>query len=120
MALLWRLYYGDGSTYSSDDGPPDSSPGWNVQVVVVPDARVGRKVIREFELYYFEDAAARWHGTKNVEAIIEKHCFRIAISGVSRGRWIGDAEFDAIVERAMTDPGFPRRSGNLPTGETPG
>jgi hypothetical protein len=31
----WALYYADGSTYTSDDGPWSDAPSWGVQAVVV-------------------------------------------------------------------------------------
>lgn len=31
--MQWRIYYGDGSTYSDRDGPPQDAPGRDVQVI---------------------------------------------------------------------------------------
>jgi hypothetical protein len=31
--MTWRILYDDGSVYTSDDGPPESAPGWGVLVV---------------------------------------------------------------------------------------
>ena len=40
----WLIVYADGSTYSSDDGPPEDAPTSGVQVVYNANASVGFKV----------------------------------------------------------------------------
>ena len=32
--VAWRIYYGDGSTYSDEDGPLEDAPSQDAQVVV--------------------------------------------------------------------------------------
>jgi len=33
MSVEWRIYYEDGSTFSSEDGAPETSPPWGVVAI---------------------------------------------------------------------------------------
>ena len=43
--LAWRIYYGDGSTFSSADGAPSDAPSTNVQAIALEaDPTIGRRI----------------------------------------------------------------------------
>ena len=42
--MRWCLYYGDGSTFSNEDGLPADAPALNVQVISTADAVIAREV----------------------------------------------------------------------------
>ena len=35
--MHWRIYYSDGSTFSSEDGAWEDAPGWDAQVMLFRD-----------------------------------------------------------------------------------
>ncbi len=50
--LDWRIYYADGSTFSSDDGTWDEAPQDNLIAVLVRDDMHGRKVLHGLDHAY--------------------------------------------------------------------
>lgn len=54
--MKWKLYYGDGSCWSSDDGPWLDAPAWNVQAVVVDLPQHARTIFQGD--FYFVPANA--------------------------------------------------------------
>jgi hypothetical protein len=42
----WTIFYHDGSTFSSDDGEPQDTPGLGVLAIVIADDAVGYRVVQ--------------------------------------------------------------------------
>lgn len=59
----WRIYYGDDTVFSSDDGTPFDAPTLNIQVIAQedPDATGGRILIHGHNVYFWLDDGG-WHG----------------------------------------------------------
>lgn len=53
--VSWRIYYRDGSTYSDEEGPPESALKCHVQGIVFPDGIIERR-----DFYWWDDGA--WWG----------------------------------------------------------
>lgn len=51
---MWIIFYADGSTFSSDDGPPYFAPRIDVVAIVVPDAHVGRVIHNGSDFYIWD------------------------------------------------------------------
>lgn len=59
--LEWRIYYVDGSTFSSLDGLPADAPGGGIAAVVERDEEVG-SLIHRGEAFYVYDEDIGWAG----------------------------------------------------------
>lgn len=116
-----RIYYGDGSIF---EGPPEDAPTENVQCIAWDDPTrgtgdIGRFVLREYDIYIYSDDIG-WHGTDKYFDLIQhlaKGCGPGGVRAVLTGRWIGWAEYSAIVDRALNDPSLRQKSANRPVFE---
>ncbi|NIQ01597.1 MAG: hypothetical protein GWM98_15430 [Nitrospinaceae bacterium] len=106
----WRIYYGDGGTFSSDDGPPWEAPPHNVMAVAQKDARLGRAVYNQWDWYFYSDEIGGWYGA-DLFGIIDQvmhNCNRIR--AVIQGRVTTSERFTKILDQARNDPDLPRKS----------
>ena len=62
MTKWWRIYYGDGSVFTNEDGEPHDAPRTNVQVIAQDDWSMGAEMISEFDYYYWEPDTWGWYG----------------------------------------------------------
>lgn len=101
----WKIFYGDGSTFSSEDGPPSEAPPFNVQAIAqAADIVIGRKVVSGKDYYWWENTAdgGEWFGSTDPAALwdyLARHCPSI----VKFSRILPRLEFEAILNRAVTD-----------------
>ena len=58
--MKWKIYYGDGTTFSSEDGPPELAPATNIQCIIERDERHGRLVLSRFDFYIHKKDG--WYG----------------------------------------------------------
>ena len=108
--MLWRIYYDDGTTFSSADGPAEESPALGVQAIVQPDSEVGRTVDAKREYYWWIDD--RWDGG-DIFGLFD-YLARPGVKVVRFGRSMTNAGFRAVYQAAVNDPDFPRKSATRP------
>ena len=111
----WRIYYDDGSVFDSTDGGPDDAPAVGVQCIVEPDEVAGRAVLNSFDWYYFHTDSGMWWGS-DLYGMLDKLLNRIPITGICSGR--NCKNYREILDRAVADPDFPKKSARVPR-ETP-
>lgn len=105
----WKIYYGDGSTFTSDEGAVKDSPSFNVQAVVQSDPDVGRQILNGFDWYIRKEG--RWYGVLDVPSLLDQVVHDLdKIEAVRMGRTIPSAQYKEIMLRAKCDEGFPRKS----------
>lgn len=112
--MNWKIYYGDGSTFSSDDGLPNDAPSYNVQVIVQPDktnggGNVGRQTMHLHDWYYWRTDVQDWYGG-DLHGLLDLLLSRAPITAICQGRVIPTNQFQIILKRAKTDLGFPNKS----------
>ena len=107
---MWKIYYGDGSTFSHKDGDPSDAPAWDVQVIVQLDPQTGRYNQTGDDYYVWRE---KWVGVDQVGFIdyLAHECPSI----VKFGRTIGNERHKAILKKANEDTDFPPRSAWKPT-----
>lgn len=109
MNVQWRIYYGDGATFDSNDGPPQQAPGLDVQVITQRDPELGRKVLTRFDWYYYRFDIREWWGSDAFGLFDQLTSDRLGMVGaIKAGR--NTAAYQEILHRAITDPDFPPRS----------
>lgn len=103
----WKIYYGDGSTFSNEDGEYYMAPTLCVQAIVLGDEDVGRLLIHGFTSYWW--LYGEWFGgDRNGE--FQYDIKRGVLKYKVFGETISNKKFDEILKRAMTDDYFPMKS----------
>lgn len=95
---MWRIYYGDGSTY---DGDPYFAPALDVQVIVENDPRI---LVHGWHHYWYEKD--QWYGGDLFG--LWDYLTRPGPKKVIFGRTIETEDFRQLLESADNDPDFPR------------
>ena len=111
--LEWRIYYGDGSTFSNEDGEPQFAPAMNVQVIVVKDTadtinNVGRRLWFGRDYYWWDDG--EWIGGDHFG--LYDYLQRPGWRRVLFGRSVPARRFIETRRKALADPDFPAYSGS--------
>ena len=114
----WVIYYADGSSYSSLDGPPEDAPRMYVQCIAIADISCGHYTLAEFNFYC-------WHGDEWIPHDTGGLLQYLAAPGkekiVLQGYWINRKVFNRMRKDARSDPRLPPKTANdprLPSGET--
>lgn len=108
----WKVYYGDGLTFSSNNGEPSQAPPYNVMAVVQLDKRTGISVYNQWDWYFYSTGINKWFGADlfGVMDQIMHNCEKI--KGVIQGRVTTSEKFQEILNKARNDKDFPRKSAN--------
>lgn len=117
--LTWRIYYGDGTTFSNEDGSPFNAPTRNVQGIVHHDVNVGKKIVAKKDVYWWNDVEGCWYGCADRNLI--GFWDYLGEAGTAKyiliGRSISDEQYDAVIKQMINDPDFPVKSALLPDEE---
>ncbi len=107
MPLRWRIYYGDGSTWSDQDGPPELCPTLDVQIIVqMAPTRVlmhGGAGNPFHGYYWYEDGVWTLGDLFGMWDYLSRPGWRL----VRFGRSIDTARFHDTVRRVIADLDFP-------------
>ena len=106
-SLEWRIYYGDDSTYDSNDGSPEDAPAANIQAIVQFNELVGRELLRKFDFYLHIDG--QWIGVDWFGLV--DHMMDQGI--VKSGRCLPREQYQKISYKALHDSDFPPKSATL-------
>lgn len=99
--MNWKLFYGDGSTFSDVDGRPQDAPAWNLQAIAqIADIAIGRKTVSHKDYYWFDPMEQEWFGGDYIGLVD----FLQRSGLVKFGRAINRLRFEAILDRAVNDP----------------
>jgi hypothetical protein len=108
--MRWKVWYGDGSTFSDENGPPSQAPALNVQIILVrdddPNSQLGRYPVHRFDYYWWDDP--EWFGG-DLFGLFD-YLSRPGDKRVLFGRTIANADHQAIVDAALADTDLIRRS----------
>lgn len=102
----WRIYYADGSTFSSNDGPAQNAPNFGAQVVLVRDKHVGRRVLKLADYYVWRPSLDRWTDHEDSASAIlamAREPWAVLICG----QYLNDDDFERILIAAHNDPDLP-------------
>lgn len=106
----WIIFYGDGSEFTSTDGPPEEAPGLNVQLIAQADEEVGRVLVTSDPgLYWWEDGL--WCGCNDRMGIgFWDYLARPGLKVTKFGRVLSNSDFQRVLRLATDHPGLPRKS----------
>lgn len=117
--MRWRIYYTDGSTFSSADGDPEDAPAFGVQVVVQWSYERGRDKLHLGDCYYYDCVAGTWYNSDKIGALLAFARYPRAMRALKHGEFTTDENFKAIMARADADADFPPKAHSTPQREKP-
>lgn len=103
--MIWKVYYGDGSTFS---GPVHLTPTRDVQVVVQSDPDHGWRATSNRDYYIWRDD--HWEGVDIFglyDYLVDPGWKRVLF-----GRTLLRSEYNAIWQQMMADPDMPPKTGS--------
>jgi hypothetical protein len=104
MSLQWKIYYGDGTTFSNEDGGPEDAPADNVQVIGQRNSTVGREVLCEKDFYVFEDNTWVAMDDDGMKAYFRR------VGLLKQAETMPTEKFRKLYSLAVVDPELPRKS----------
>ena len=119
MIAKWIVFYDNGDSYSSLDGPPWEAPRDYVQCIAVPDVGCGNRVIAEQNYYcwHYEDDEWVPHDLNGLVQYLRRPGDRKL---VLVGYWANRERYLKIRKRAQKDdrlPSVTSKSPRQPEGE---
>ena len=99
----WKIYYTDGSTFSSDDGEWKNAPSDGVQALATAHPDFGRQVWHSND-YYVQMPDGGIYATSDIG------CFLRALGLVKFGHMTNRENYQARLEDATQDPAFQKSS----------
>ena len=110
--MQWKIYYGDGTTFSSKDGEAREAPRRNIQCIVRADDEVGRYIERMNDFYVWCSERNNWKGVDQFG--LYDYLLYEFFPLVLFGRTITEKEYKALYDRAVSDPDMPTKSAKSP------
>lgn len=106
---MWKVYYGDGTTFSSKDGPPDQAPAANVQVIVQSSAEHGWQALSNSHYYIWRDE--RWWMVDMQGFGLFDYLLQPGWKRVLFGRTLPNEDFTRIWQQVASDPEMVEKTG---------
>ena len=108
--ISWKVYYSDGSTFT---GRPEDAPKQGVQVILVKNERVGRRVLKFCDYYVYSPTLQRWLDCADAASVIVRALKEPSVT-VLAGEYLNEEDFEKILIAAHNDVDLPPHSGPPP------
>src|SRR3990167_5592916 len=95
--INWKLYYGDGSTYSNEDGLPEDAPCGRVIAAAFYDEDNRRRICHQADYYIWD--GTRWYSAS--DSGFWQYMGEPGAKVVKFGREIGDIQYRSVMSQAM-------------------
>jgi hypothetical protein len=106
VSVEWVIWYDNGTSFSSEDGPPDAAPRVGVQVVAVRDIRVGRLLWAGDDYYCWQEGQWVPHTQDGLVHYLDTVYPALRL----RGYAVSDERFQRVYGQALADPRLPPKS----------
>ena len=96
--MTWKIYYADGSTFSSEDGRPEDAPGHGVLAIADKNAA---NTVHMFDWYYWRTDVEEWWGS-NVHGVLYQFCKYPDITrAIKQGELVQTPQYNEVVKEAF-------------------
>lgn len=96
----WTVTYLDGSTFTSDDGPPEAAPPDGVLVIMEYLADDARRLVQSGDYYFW--LGSQWTTGSRTDLERWMRCYPDAtFARVKFGIYGNDTDYQAVVEKVM-------------------
>jgi len=105
---MWKIFYGDKTTFSYKDGTPNQAPAFNVICIVQKDPNTKRSIMHGWDWYYFndtEDEFPLWWGA-DLHGILDRQLHRLPTNSLLMGRTCSTTLYNELMKAADEDPEF--------------
>lgn len=112
----WVIFYHDGSSYSSEDGPAEGAPRDGVQCIAVADISCGNYVLAEQNYYcwHHDEDPPQWVPHDN-DGLRQYRKFNSEDRQVVlHGYWIARERYARIRVESVKDPRLPQATARPP------
>ena len=108
--MKWKIYYGDGSTFSDQDGAAENAPAVNVQVIVVENPNHNWVTIAGNDYFVWQERGGwyRWWGADwfgMVDYLLQPGWKKVLF-----GRMIDEETFNGLFRLANKDSYFGKKT----------
>ena len=101
---MWRIYYGDGSTFSDEDGSPFDAPRTGVQVIAYTNPSTGKiDRLSQADFYYYEPECTDWGWWHCGPETMTLHLIRAKRPLILFGEMLPTRHFTEIEKKAIAD-----------------
>lgn len=101
---MWRIYYANGKTFSSEDGSPFSAPRTGVQVISYLNPNTGKiDRLSQADYYYYEPECTDWGWWHCSPQGMVLHLIRAKTPLILFGEMVKTEQFNAIEKQALAD-----------------
>lgn len=111
--MLWKIYYDDNQTFSSDDGEWETAPSDGIICVVVESNKVGRHIFSGSDFYFKIPGTDSFGHSSDLGPFLRK------LGLVKFGIWTSDKLMEATLIKAQNDGDLPPRSAIDPWHDRP-
>ena len=109
--MQWKIYFGDGSTFSSDQGSPSDAPTHNIQIILEATEKEGVIRLAGKEYYWHDDDLGQWCAG-DYSGMMD---YVLRCTTVKVARSMRTCDFDALFQVCVDDPDFkPKSMRNYP------
>jgi hypothetical protein len=97
----WRIFYHDGTTFSSDNGDPVDAPSVGVVCIIQGNIMLGREILNRWDCYFWD--GSRWRKS-TFGGAFDALLSRQTVESFIEGSIIDNQDFRFIWETAFDDP----------------
>ena len=108
--MKWKIWYGDGTTFTGEDCKPEDVPKQNAQLVVIEDKEHGRVICKSDDFYIWDmyDGLMSWQGCDYFGYV--DYMMRPGSKIVLFGRTLGNVDYRNLVQKAFDDDYLPQKT----------
>jgi hypothetical protein len=116
--MKWRIYYDDDTTFDNSQGEPWEAPGRGIICVVQIDPSplmhsVNTQILQGHPFYWYHRGWGYWlHSDRDgfIDQLTNDR--KNEVCAIKMGRWVDFHHYREIVDKARSDPDFPKKSGD--------
>ena len=106
--MRWKIYYVDGSTFSSQDGGPEDAPGWGVAAIAQEDEIVDTQIHHLRDFYCFAVEFGGWAGLDHYG--FAQYLSRPGFKIVKLGDFMPTKSYRDLITTIRDDPLLPAKN----------
>lgn len=104
---MWKIFYSDGSTFSSVEGSPEEAPSMGFICALGYDESGNRYIMHGWDHYCWDIDSQQWWGM-DIVGLFDR-LTQNKVFAYKMGRTITKKDFQSLMQAAHIDPDFPQR-----------
>lgn len=100
---MWKIYYDNGDTFTSEQGTPWDAPRTGVIAIVHTNAQVGWEIVHAYDYFYYEEKVGGWRASDQFG--MYDHLIRCKNPLILFGRMTDDESYHFLLKRIREEMG---------------